>query len=59
MLMANPIVMAAAFARLVPIKCPHCRHHKLVERIPKAFRVCPRCHKHFPDPISARRKAKR
>jgi transposase-like protein len=49
LMMANPLIFAAALARLVAIKCPHCGHRKLVERTPKAFRVCPRCRKHFPD----------
>ncbi len=43
------IALAAAMARIRTIKCPYCRHSKLVDRKPKAFRVCPRCHKHFPD----------
>jgi hypothetical protein len=54
--MANPIVLAAALSRMVPVKCPWCRYHKLVERTPKQFRVCPRCHKHFPDPLNKKRK---
>lgn len=57
--MANPFAIAAAMSRLVPVKCPYCRYHKLVEREPKAFRVCPRCHKQFPDPLSARMKKKK
>jgi transposase-like protein len=57
-MLMNPI-MAAALGRMASIKCPHCGRNKVVERIPKEFRVCPRCHKHFPDPIKTRRKAKR
>ncbi len=54
--MANPIALATALSRLTAITCPWCRHQKLVERKPAAFRVCPRCHKHFPDPLKARRR---
>ncbi len=50
------IALAAAMARMRPIKCPHCRYQKLVDRKPKAFRVCPRCHKHFPDPPAKKKK---
>jgi len=50
--MANPIAMAAALSRLKPVKCPYCGHQKAVVRKPTAFRVCPRCHKHFPDPFA-------
>lgn len=53
--MANPI-LAAALARLVQVQCPHCGRKKLVDRTPKQFRVCPRCHKQFPDPLAARNK---
>jgi len=48
--MANPIALAAALSRLVEITCPHCRKKKLVTRAPKQFRICPHCHKRFPDP---------
>ncbi len=54
--MANPFVIAAALARTVAIVCPHCGQQKLVTRVPKDHRVCPRCHKHFPDPLATRRK---
>lgn len=54
--MANPIAIAAALSRMVAITCPYCRHKKAVENKPAAHRVCPRCHKKFPDPIAAKRK---
>ena len=54
--MANPIALAAALSRLVTITCPHCRHKKRVARKAVAFRVCPTCHRHFPDPLGAKRK---
>lgn len=50
--MANPIALAAAFSRLVTITCPWCKHRKLVTRAPVTHRVCPRCKKHFPDPLA-------
>ena len=53
--MAGLIAMAAAFSRLVAITCPWCKHPKLVTRAPVTHRVCPRCKKHFPDPLAARR----
>lgn len=52
--MAGPIAMAAAFARLVAITCPWCKHRKLVTRAPVSHRVCARCKKHFPDPLATR-----
>lgn len=48
--MAGPIVLAAALRRIRTIQCPHCGQKKAVSRERAAFRVCPRCHKHFPDP---------
>lgn len=54
--MANPIAIAAALARMTTISCPHCGHKKLVPRKPAAHRVCPRCKKQFPDPLTPRRK---
>ncbi len=54
--MANPIALAAALARLVPIKCPYCKHQKRVARKPAEFRLCPKCRRKFPDPLSVRRK---
>jgi transposase-like protein len=50
--MANPIVMAAALSRFVKITCPHCGQHKLVDRKPREYRVCPRCHRQFADPLA-------
>ena len=46
--MANPIALVAALSRLTAITCPHCGEKKLVDRTPRQFRVCPRCHKRFP-----------
>jgi hypothetical protein len=54
--MANPIILAAALSRLAKITCPNCGKVKTVEKKPVAYRVCPRCHKHFPDPLAARRR---
>lgn len=54
--MANPIALAAALSRLTTITCPYCRHKKLVARKPAAFRVCPSCHKQYPDPLRPARK---
>lgn len=51
--MAGPFAIAAALARTVTIRCPHCGQPKLVERNrPVAYRRCPRCHKQFPDPLA-------
>jgi len=54
--MANPIAIAAALARMATIVCPHCGNKKLVERKAALFRVCPRCHKQFPDPLSKKKR---
>lgn len=54
--MANPIALAAALSRLVAITCPYCGKQKAVDRTPKQFRVCPRCHKRFPDPRRAKKR---
>lgn len=56
--MANPFVLAAALARTVAIQCPHCGFKKVVERKPVHHRVCPRCKRQFPDPISATKRHK-
>jgi hypothetical protein len=56
--MANPIALAAALSRMIAITCPYCRHKKLVERKPAAFRRCPRCHRRFEDPLYLGRKKK-
>lgn len=56
--MAGPIALAAALARTVTIVCPWCRHKKVVERKPAAHRVCPKCHRQYPDPIAARTRRK-
>jgi hypothetical protein len=53
--MAGPIALAAALSRTVPIRCPWCGYRKLVARKaaePVAYRVCPKCKKHFPDPLA-------
>lgn len=59
--MAGPIALAAALSRLVTIRCPWCGQTKLVTRAPASHRVCPRCHRHFPDPLAkpTRKPAKR
>jgi transposase-like protein len=57
--MANPFVLAAALARTVKITCPHCGFTKLVMRKPVSHRVCPRCKKHFPDPVAAKARRKK
>lgn len=54
--MANPFAIAAALARAkITLRCPHCSFQKTVPRKPAAFRVCPRCKKQFPDPLTKRR----
>jgi DNA-directed RNA polymerase subunit RPC12/RpoP len=53
------IFIASALARLVAITCPHCGHRKQVERRPAAFRICARCHRQFPDPLTPKPRAKR
>jgi transposase-like protein len=51
--MAGAIGVAAVLrARMVNIRCPHCGHIKRVERKPAARRVCPRCRRQFPDPLT-------
>jgi len=50
--MAHPIAMIVALSRLVKVTCPHCSHKKSVERVAREFRVCPRCHRQFPDPLA-------
>ena len=57
--MANPFALAAALARTVKIVCPHCNYAKAVDRKPVTHRVCPRCKKHFPDPVSAKTRRKK
>lgn len=56
--MANPLAIAAALSRVLTITCPHCGKKKVIDRHakPAAFRVCPRCHKHLPDPVTTKRK---
>ncbi len=55
--MANPFVIGAALARAqVTLTCPHCGFQKTVPRKPTAFRVCPRCKKQFPDPLTKPRR---
>jgi len=57
--MAGFIALSAALSRLVTISCPHCGRKKQVERKPKEFRTCPRCHKRFADPVAAARSRRR
>jgi len=57
--MANPFAIAAALRRgTATIVCPHCGRKKVVAREAAHHRMCPRCKKHFPDPLTpkARRK---
>jgi hypothetical protein len=55
--MAGPIALAAALSRTITITCPWCRHRKLVTKTatPAGYRVCPRCKRHFPDPLATKR----
>lgn len=55
--MANPYAIGAALARAqVTLTCPHCGFKKSVPRRPAAFRVCSRCKKQFPDPLTKPRR---
>ena len=55
--MAAPFAIAGALSRATAITCPWCKHRKLVMRDRHvAYRVCPKCHKHFPDPLAPPRK---
>ena len=55
--MGGPIALAAALARsVVTIQCPFCRATKKVMRKRVAFRVCPNCKKHYPDPLTVKKK---
>jgi hypothetical protein len=54
--MGGPIALASALARLVTIKCPWCGYKKAVTRRPVSHRVCPRCKRHFPDPLAKKKK---
>ncbi len=55
--MANPFAVGAALGRAqVTLTCPHCGFKKSVPRKPAAFRVCPRCKKQFPDPLTKPRR---
>lgn len=53
--MGGPIALASALAQTVTIKCPWCGHEKLVTRKRVQFRVCPRCKRHYPDPLAKKR----
>ena len=57
--MANPFAIAAALARTTTIMCPYCKYKKVVERKPVHHRVCPRCKKHYPDPLAAKARTKK
>lgn len=54
--MAGPIALASALTRLIEVKCPWCGYKKLVTRKPVAFRVCPKCKRHFTDAKTAKKK---
>ena len=56
--MANPFAIAAALARTTTIMCPYCKYKKVVERKPVHHRVCPRCKKHYPDPLAPKARKK-
>jgi ribosomal protein L37AE/L43A len=45
------ILLGTALSRIVTLTCPFCGKKKRVERRPAAFRVCPHCHKRYPDPL--------
>lgn len=57
--MAGMISLATIMSRMVKVTCPYCRHAKMVTRDPVAYRVCPHCHKQFPNPhaTSAKRRS--
>lgn len=57
--MANPFTLAAALTRTMTIVCPHCGLKKVVERRAAHHRVCPRCKKHYPDPVAAKARKKK
>ncbi len=58
--MANPFVIAAALRRgTATITCPHCGLKKVVARTPAHHRVCARCKKQFPDPLTAKARIKK
>jgi hypothetical protein len=54
--MAGPIALAAALRRIRTIECPFCGQKKAVSRERVTYRVCPRCHRRFPDPAEAKPK---
>ena len=49
-LVANPIAIAAILSRLTTVTCPHCGKKKTIDKKPREFRICPRCHKRFDAP---------
>jgi len=58
--MANPFAIAAALRRgTATIVCPHCGLKKVVARAPAHHRVCPRCKKQFPDPLTPKARFKK
>ena len=46
-------ILAAAMSRIVTLTCPHCGKKKRAERRSVSYRLCPHCHRRFPDPIAA------
>jgi hypothetical protein len=52
----NPLFLGAALGRTVRIKCSHCGRTKLVTRRDVETRLCPHCHRRFPNPPEARPK---
>lgn len=55
----NPFALAAALKRVVKVTCPHCGHVKAATAKPVAYRTCPRCKKHFPDPLAKKASSRR
>jgi hypothetical protein len=47
------ILLGTAMSRIITLTCPFCGKKKRVERRPAAYRVCPHCHKRYPDPVTA------
>lgn len=53
----NPYMLGAALGRMVTIQCPYCRFKKLVDKTkPAHHRVCPKCHKQYPDPLAKKKR---
>ena len=58
--MANPFAIAAALRRgTATIVCPLCGLKKVVARTPTHHRVCLRCKKQYPDPLTPKARPKK